>query len=65
MKIITFRRFIFNDGCAELASERTGQVASFKITELQNARTHLWKAHHIGAFNGEKKSEAQVGIRLF
>jgi hypothetical protein len=36
------------------------QVASFKATRLQNARTHLWKAHHIGAPDGEKKSEAQV-----
>jgi hypothetical protein len=64
MKTMIFRRFIFNNGYAKLAFGRTGQVASFKAMGFQNARTYLWKIHHISAPNGEKKSETQVGNKV-
>jgi hypothetical protein len=33
---------------------------SFKATGLQNARSHMWKFHRIGAPPDERKSEAQL-----
>lgn len=35
-------------------------ISSFIATGLQNARSHLWRDHNIGAPEGEKKCEAQL-----
>jgi hypothetical protein len=36
------------------------EPASFRAMGLQNARSHLWKVHQLGAPDGQKKSEAQI-----
>jgi hypothetical protein len=45
--------------CKSCVALNRGPIISFKATGLQNARSHLWRSHRIGAPEGEKMCEAQ------
>jgi hypothetical protein len=54
------RNEIYRWVCKACVMQNKPQITSFNAIGLQNSREHLWRAHRIGAPEGEKKGVAQI-----